>query len=309
MKKFLLLLCLTLSVVACSKEDSNKEEAIIVNNPLPKEPQELKILAIGNSFTEDATQFLPSILCAAHVKHVIIGRLLGGGLSLQNHWEFYSKDSAAYVFQKSDSSKFCWNKVENNYSITKALASENWDIIVLQQVSYMAGKYESYQPYLNNLVKTLHNISTNPKVCLAWQMTWAYAKNSTSPNFAYYNNDQLTMYNAITNATQQMVKGSGIDVIIPSGTTIQNLRNTSLKNSTSDLTRDGIHSNLVVGRYALACTWYLSLIKPCLSSYTIEGYEYRPTEDNEIMSNDKIQLIWKAAKKAVQNPYAISDLN
>ncbi len=310
MKKFLLLLCLTFSVVACSKEDSNnKEEAIIVNNPLPKEPQELKILAIGNSFTEDATQYLPSILSAAHIKNVTIARLLNGGLSLENHWNYYSGDSTSYFYQKTNPETNMWYKVESGYSISKAIADEKWDIIVLQQVSYLAGKYESYQPHLNKIRKALLQLSTNSKVCFAWQMTWAYAKNCTQAGFANYNNDQLTMYKAIANATQLMKKGSGIDVIIPSGTALQNLRNTTLNDAPYDLTRDGYHSDLGAGRYVEACTWFLTLIKPCLSAYNIEGNTFRPTDGKVLVNNNNVQLIWKAAQKAVQNPYEISDLN
>ena len=119
----------------------------------------------------------------------------------------------------------------------------------------------------------------------------------------------LAMYKAIANATQLMKKGSGIDVIIPSGTALQNLRNTTLNDDPYDLTRDGYHSDLGAGRYVEACTWFLTLIKPCLSAYNIEGNTFRPTDGKVLVNNNNVQLIWKAAQKAVQNPYEISDLN
>jgi len=309
MKRCLLLLCLTLTMVACSKEDVKDEETIVANNPLPKEPKELKILAIGNSFTEDATQYLPSLLSAAHIKNVTIARLMNGNLSLENHWTYYTSNASNYYFQKSDPETNMWKKVESNYTISKAISDEKWDIIVLQQVSFLAGKYDSYQPHLNKMLNALRHISMNNKVTFAWQMTWAYAKNCTETKFSNYNNNQLTMYKAIASATQLMKKGSGIDIIIPSGTAIQNLRNTIINNNPYDLTRDGCHSDLGAGRYVEACTWFLTLIKPCLQTYTIEGNTYRPTEGKVPVTNNNVELIWKAAEKAIQDPYEISALN
>ena len=308
MKRCLLLLCLTLTMVACSKEDVKDEETIVANNPLPKEPKELKILAIGNSFTEDATQYLPSLLSAAHIKNVTIARLMNGNLSLENHWKYYTGNSSNYYFQKSDPETNMWKKVESNYTISKAISDEKWDIIVLQQVSFLAGKYDSYQPHLNKMLNALRHISMNNKVTFAWQMTWAYAKNCTDTKFTTYNNSQLIMYRSIANATQLMKKGSGIDIIIPSGTAIQNLRNTIINNNPYDLTRDGCHSDLGTGRYVEACTWFLALIKPCLRA-TIEGNTYRPTEGKVPVTNNNVELIWKATEKAIQNPYEISALN
>ncbi|MFA6876455.1 MAG: DUF4886 domain-containing protein, partial [Parabacteroides sp.] len=190
----------------------------------------------------------------------------------------------------------------------KAISDEKWDIIVLQQVSFLAGKYDSYQPHLNKMLNALRHISMNNKVTFAWQMTWAYAKNCTDTKFTTYNNSQLIMYRSIANATQLMKKGSGIDIIIPSGTAIQNLRNTIINNNPYDLTRDGCHSDLGTGRYVEACTWFLALIKPCLRA-TIEGNTYRPTEGKVPVTNNNVELIWKATEKAIQNPYEISALN
>lgn len=45
----------------------------------------VKILAVGNSFSEDATFYLPQI-AEAGGKSLILGRLYIGGCSLERHW-------------------------------------------------------------------------------------------------------------------------------------------------------------------------------------------------------------------------------
>ncbi len=55
------------------------------NNPLPSNPDTLRILAIGNSFSDDGTEYLPGLLEAAGIHNVIVARLYIGGCTLQRH--------------------------------------------------------------------------------------------------------------------------------------------------------------------------------------------------------------------------------
>jgi len=43
------------------------------NNPLPRYPETLKVLGIGNSFTDDSMQYLPNLLSSAGIKNVTLG--------------------------------------------------------------------------------------------------------------------------------------------------------------------------------------------------------------------------------------------
>jgi len=51
-------------------------------------------------------------------------------------------------------------------------------------------------------------------------------KDSTHPDFNNYNNDQETMYNAIVEAYSKAGNKFNINHIVPTGTAIQNGRNT-----------------------------------------------------------------------------------
>ena len=82
-------------------------------------------------------------------------------------------------------------------SIQTAVTSENWDFITFQQVSGYSGVADSY----NDLVELISIVEPLcPSAKLAWHMTWAYKVGSTHSDFSKYGKDQMTMYNAITNA-------------------------------------------------------------------------------------------------------------
>lgn len=57
------------------------------NFPLPSNPDTLRILAVGNSFSDDGTEYLPELLEAAGIHNVIVARLYIGGCSLERHCE------------------------------------------------------------------------------------------------------------------------------------------------------------------------------------------------------------------------------
>ena len=52
------------------------------NYPIPQQPDTLRILGIGNSFTDDGMMYLPELLEAAGIRNVVLGRLYIAGCSL-----------------------------------------------------------------------------------------------------------------------------------------------------------------------------------------------------------------------------------
>jgi hypothetical protein len=278
------------------------------NNTLPNHPDTLKILGIGNSFTEDGMCYLPDLLESAGIKNVILGKLVIGGCSLEKHYRVYQSGDTAYHYQKSYPEHNAWVDVKGRKSFKDAVSDENWDIIVIQQVSGHSGMYETYQPYLNHLIDAMVINCPNAGVRIAWQMTWAYGKNSDHKDFAHYNQDPLSMYNAILRAVNTMINETGIDLIIPSGTAIQNIRLSGLDNSPLDMTRDGYHIDLGAGRYTLACTWFQALIAPCFGK-TIAGNAYRTNKGNIPVNEDNYMLCQKAAQYACSRRFEISSIN
>ncbi len=237
------------------------------NHPLPQQPDTLRILGIGNSFTDDGMMYLPDLLEAAGIHNVVLGRLYIGGCSLERHCNEYEKNSSAYKYYKSTDNK--WVTVSEQASLVYGIEDEDWDIVVTQQSSPKSGSYDTFQPWLNRLMEIVRWHCGNAGACFAWQQTWAYAKNSDHNAFPRYEKDQMLMYNSIMSATKILLADTSIEIVIPTGTAVQNMRNTEFCDA-QELTRDGYHLSFGAGRYLAACTWFQTLVAPCLKT-TLAG--------------------------------------
>ena len=67
------------------------------NYPIPQQPDTLRILGIGNSFTDDGMMYLPELLEAAGIRNVVLGRLYIAGCSLERHCREYAGNAPAYI--------------------------------------------------------------------------------------------------------------------------------------------------------------------------------------------------------------------
>lgn len=303
MKRFLLSLLLAWVWLAPAVAGDGRR---LRNNPLPERPDTLRILGVGNSFTDDGMIYLPDLLRKAGVGPVVLGRLYFGGCSLEQHCRFYEEGTSRYAYYKTTDNR--WQTVSERASLTDALRDGRWDIIVVQQASAYSGLYDSYSPFLENLLRIILHHADNPRLCLAWQMTWAYASDSTHGGFKNYDNDQQVMYAGIIDATRRMVRNQGVDVVIPSGTTIQNLRAHGTP-SRQEFTRDGFHLDLGVGRYAAACAWYEALIAPIYGG-SVVGNPLRietPGGKSTPVTDAVAADCQRAARLAVKRPYRVTE--
>lgn len=257
----------------------------------PSKDSVIKILAIGNSFSDDALEHYLYGLAKAGGYRVIIGNLYIGGAPLDLHVKNALEDKDVYEYRKVnvDGSKQKLPKM----SISKALADENWNYISFQQASPKSGVFETYVEPLPTLFKYVKERAKNPNVKYVWHQTWAYAQNSTHNGFVTYNKDQIRMYNAIAEASSKVKNLVPINMVVPAGTAIQNAR-TKLGDV---MTRDGYHLELNVGRYTASCTWYEAIFKQ-----NVVGNLYKP----EKVSGADALIAQKAAHKAIKKPYKVS---
>ena len=263
----------------------------------------LRILAIGNSFSDDGMEDLPALLEDMGIENVELARLYIGGCSLERHVKCYNTQEAAYEFYHSKAGENHWVKSAEKVPMQHALEMGEWDIITLQQVSGLSGKYESYVPHLDRLIAIVSK--AQPQAELVWHMTWSYTKESTHGDFPKYDRDQQKMYDAITDCVHRMLKEYDcFEKIIPSGTAIQSLRLSEINNSPKDFTRDGYHMDLGAGRYALACTWYETLIKP-YTHLSMMGNSLRLDLGDVKVTDTTAPYCQKAAKKAARKPFKV----
>lgn len=286
-----LFIAFTFELSACQKLDKAEQDT-----------DTLRILAIGNSFSDDGMEHLPALLENLGIKNIELARLFIGGCSLEHHLHCFNTNEADYILYLSKAGENKWVKT-TNVSMQYALDMNEWDIITLQQVSGLSGVYSSYKPYLESLIEVIKDIQPSAKI--AWHMTWAYSTNSTHPNYWIYGNNQQKMYNAINWCAQQVLaEYSSIIKIIPSGTTIQSLRESIINNPPKDLTRDGLHLDFGAGRYAAACTWYESLIEP-FTHISIMNNTLRLDIGEINVTDNNAPYILQAAKQAVKKPFEV----
>lgn len=261
----------------------------VVLGPSWETDGELKILAIGNSFSVDAMQYVYQIAQEAGVKKITLGNMYIGGCSLATHLSNARNNSAAYEYHTNTNGT--WVKTEG-VSIETAVTSENWDFITFQQASGYSGLANTYDD-LNDLMAIVRSL--NQSATFAWHMTWAYAADSTHSHFANYNNDQMTMYNAIVNAVEtKILTNDKIDIIIPSGTAVQNVRTSFV----GDITRDGYHLSYSFGRYVAGLTFLQAL-----TGLSPKDYTSRPSD---VDSHD-IKVVAESVENAFKTPFAVTN--
>ena len=251
----------------------------------------VKILAIGNSFSEDAIENNLYDLALAENIPTTIANMYIAGCTIERHRQNIDNNSAAYRYREIGEGGIMTETRDK--SIDQALKEKKWDFISLQQASGYSGQYATYCEDLAVILSHLKNHTLNSSVKYMIHATWAYAKNSSHAHFAFYNNSQEEMYEAIVNATSRAKYAHKIDLLIPSGTAIQNARSTTI-DPYNDLCRDGYHLNETFGRFTAACTWF----------YTIFGVDVRNNsyKPKNITTQESI-ISKKAAYTAVSNPF------
>lgn len=277
---------------SCTVAQTSNRQTI--NQVQPSKDSVIKILAIGNSFSDDAIMHYLYDLAKAGGYKVILGNLYIGGAPLELHVKNVLANKDAYTYWKIgiDGKKTQTPKT----SIATGLADEKWDYISFQQASPKSGLYETYVEPLPVLFNYVKEKATNPKVKYIWHQTWAYAQNSTHKGFASYHNSQMEMYNGIMNASQKVMKLLPFDILVPAGTAIQNAR-TKLGDV---LCRDGYHLDLNIGRYTASCVWYETIFKQ-----NVVGNSFKP----EKVSPADALVGQEAAHKAVIKPFAVTKVN
>lgn len=264
----------------------------------------LKILAIGNSFSIDATKYLWSIAKSAGYGEVIIANLFVGGCTLETHYENMTNDVPAYIYYKTDDEGE-WVTTPDVTMLT-GITDEDWDIITLQQASGSSGISGTYN-YVNNIVRYIKNNRTNEDAKIYWHMTWAYQGDSGHGEFAKYDGDQLKMYQGIVDSVQyRILPEKDIAGIIPVGTVIQNLR-TSYVGDT--LTRDGYHLSCEFGRYAAALTWFTVLTGKPLEEVNFVPKKSHYNEMNFDLDTTAQATVASAIKSAIEKPFEVTPMS
>ena len=227
----------------------------------------MKVLSIGNSFSQDAHKWLHKLAENNGVDLETVNLYIGG-CSLETHWKNAKENNAYYKFELNG------NGTGRNISIHEALQLEKWDVITVQQVSGLSGLYETYEPYLSSLLSVIKAAQSDAKIF--FHQTWAYERDASHADFVRYDNNQATMFDCIKKASEKAAKSIGAE-LIPTGTVIQILRETvpefDYANGVISLCRDGFHLSLDYGIFAAAAVWLYVLSGKKIKTIEFENFD------------------------------------
>ncbi len=171
----------------------------------------VKILLIGNSFSQNATEYLPKLV-ESQGNSVVLGHAELGGCSLEKHWGMAEK------FEANPSDKD--SKYYNKKSLREMLEGDKWDIVTMQQHSWLGRDIKTYQPFAAKLADYVRKYAPQAKIYL--QETWAYRKDDMGL-LKKANITPEQMYVELRDNYAKTAKEIKADQIIPSGTAFQNI--------------------------------------------------------------------------------------
>ena len=241
----------------------------------------LKILTIGNSFTDSLTRYFKQVVESAGCG-LTFDRANFGGCELARHWSYVEAEK---------NNPLC-RVYQGGKRLCDILEREPWDIVTIQQASHDSWRPETFQPYADNLIGYVGNHAPQAEVVI--QQTWAYR--ADHPQFlpgSPWGISQQQMYDQLT-ANYRKLGAECRLRIIPTGFAVElTRRNGKVKFQNYDpalidtlnwpdlppqagdvvgkswwdknpatgelkICRDLIHLNLR-GEYLLECVWFAFL--------------------------------------------------
>ena len=274
----------TYSVILTNKENADITTTLTVNSV---KAETVRILFIGNSFSDDTSEYLPTILANLGYSTVEVGNMFIGGCTIDTHYSNIRNQTNAYDFRFHNGN--FWNRSVGGAkkSIQFAVEYRDWDVISVQQASGSSGMPNTY----NNLYNLVNEIKKLSDAKIVFNMTWAYQQGCTHAEYPNYNNNQQTMYNAIINTVQTRVKYP----VMPCGTAIQNARTSFIGDN---LTLDGYHLNEYIGRYIASLTVVATLLDDNLANLT-----WMP----ERVTTAQKAVAVESALNAARTPFAVTN--
>ncbi len=173
-----------------------------------KSTDSIRLFVIGNSFSQNATRYLPQLATEGGHK-LVIGRAELGGASMKRHW-----DAVEAAKRDTNDPK---GKPYNGKSLLTLLSQGKWDMVTIQQYSFISGNVDSYRPYAKNLYDFIKSVQPTARVVI--HQTWAYRSDDDTFGIVtpkVVATSQQQMYTNLKSAYHTIAKELGIGVI-PTG--------------------------------------------------------------------------------------------
>lgn len=293
--------------------------------------RELKVLCIGNSFTEDAFSYVPPIFSnvAPDVKLTLAIAYIGGAPLVQHYvnitWEPEEVDGECYTPQTYTLYKCIGGDTRwiPSYNMTMAdlLADERWDIITFQQGGAMSyGDYDKYyEPYVALLPSKLRRINSY-SVKLGWVVTHG-CYSETEEGLRDH-------WRICADNSRRVMENSGFEIVFPYGTALQNLRDSGIANESEKPGWSYDYGHLQEGLGCLVSAYANTLVllnEAGAHNASIMHDDFIPSKIYNVfhgtpnpqygqngvvgLSESNVMMAKRAAMAAVENPFELSELH
>ena len=280
----------------------------------------LKVLHIGNSFANNSTSYLSKMVEAAgiDVSDMCLYKFYRGGGSFTSFIDCWNnKDAKGYSISKviggitipikSSATPY------DGANIRKAITDYKWDLIIIQQVSTYSHKYTLW----NQDIKEGH-LQELINIIRTYQPQAVIGANLVHASYRLGNNTD-SLFHLIADSYRQFCIDFNVDFIIPYGTAIQNIRNSSINTTQYGFSNDQHHLAYGVGQYVANAAYFEALIAPRYgvsilgNKCRIEISDYQEKKaaypDELIPVNDKnAYQCQKAAILAIHDKFNISKM-
>lgn len=276
----------------------------------------IKVLCIGNSFSQDSVSYMPYILrgLANNVK-LTLGISYVGGAGIDDYITLFGNDSATVTFNKLPYNSDAWINTANQ-TFKSILEAEDWDVVTFQQKSTEQEDWTHFGT-LNTLIDDVvgYLATTHGKsVRVGWLMPQIRLNGSTASSYAN-----------MIECVKKVLETTPCSFVIPCGTAIQLARQNDTIKDLGDgggLTKDGAH--LQEGLPCLISA-YVTTIKVLgfigLEYKSILGEQTRPTQEwitakaipgqngtSVGVTDANCYIAQQIATEAIKNPYGDDDV-
>lgn len=225
---------------------------LFINKPIKTGVNgELRVLCILNSFTDDMTEYNHEFINGStiDISKICLYRCTIGGSQLSTWVDAYNDNRQLTMVRRGGG--ITQSVVTGSL---KQLLNQEWDVIIVQQISQLSNNYESIKESLPKLIKAFKRHCKTQHLTIGWQSIWSYTE-AYNPTFF-----GVDGWKQICKTTIEQALKIGADFIIPTGTAIQNARSvsgvTNIINGGNNMTRDGYHLQYGTGRYIACATMF-----------------------------------------------------
>ncbi len=249
------------------------------------------VLFVGNSFSDDTSEYLSDIAASFGIEDIRIGVLFYGACSINMHISHIEENKAVYLYFLDRGNG--WKSMPN-YTVREAVESDEWDYVIFQGGTGDGSRSTEISSYdkLPQLIEMIREMGARDAK-LVYNMTWVGEPTHKHPHILAFGGDVELMFSKIISVMKQLPeKVEALDLISPTGMAIQNARSSTYDKK---FTRDGYHLSFGMGRFIASLTLFAAT-----TGFDVRDNTWFPHGFSEY----ECKLCVESAYNAIKSPYS-----